>query len=167
GALRYDRFSVKQVSGPAGSHRTDRTHDGAWSGRLGVTYKPVDYGSVYVSYSQAAQPSAVGASTNNAVYGASGSQRFKPAVSKTWEAGTKWDVLRESLSVTGAVFRTALSDSWEYGENATSPVRALPAKEVHGVELGLNGNLTSRWSTFAGVTVLKSRITKGENKGEE
>lgn len=163
GALRYDRYRVTQKTGAT----TQRVTDGAWSGRLGLTYKPVDIGSVYVSYSQAAQPSALGASTNNNIYGATGSDTYKPAVSKTWELGTKWDLAGSDLALTGAVFRTELTDSWEYGDDATDVVRALPAKRVDGVELGLSGNLTPRWSAFAGVSAMKSRITKGANQGEE
>lgn len=167
GALRYDHFSVDQVSGTSAAHATNTTRDGAWSGKLGLTYKPVDYGSVYVAYSQAAQPSAIGASTNNNIYGATSSTRYKPAVSRTYELGSKWDLLEDrSLSLTGALFRTELSDSWDYGDG-TSVVRSLPAKEVHGAELGLSGNLTRRLSAFAGVSVMKSRITKGANEGQE
>ncbi|WP_338878660.1 TonB-dependent siderophore receptor [Achromobacter veterisilvae] len=163
GALRYDRYRVTQTTGAA----TRRVTDGAWSGRLGVTYKPVDSGSIYVSYSQAAQPSALGASTNNNIYGATGPETYEPAVSRTWELGTKWDLADGDLSLTGAVFRTELSDSWEYGDDATDVVRALPAKRVDGIELGLSGSIAPRWSAFAGVSALKSRITKGANQGEE
>ncbi|KAG0919753.1 hypothetical protein G6F31_020992 [Rhizopus arrhizus] len=73
----------------------------------------MDIGSVYVSYSQAAQPSALGASTNTKIYGATGSDTYKPAVSKTWELGTKWNLAGSDLALTGAVFRTELTDSWD------------------------------------------------------
>jgi len=165
-ALRYDRYHVTQVNGTENAHTTECSSDGAWSGRLGLTYKPADNGSLYLSYSQAAQPSAVGASSNNVIYGNTSDQRFKPAVSRTWEAGTKWELFDESLSVTGAVFRTELTDSWDYGDEA-AVVRSLPAKAVHGLELGLAGQITPRWSAFAGLALMKSRITKGENKGAE
>jgi len=167
GALRYDRYRVTQVSGSAGNHTTNRIEDGAWSGRVGLTYKPVEQASLYAAYSQAAQPSALGASTNNNIYGATGGDTYKPAVSKTWELGAKWDTAGGDLSLTSALFRTELSDSWEYGDDATDVVRALPAKRVDGIELGLSGNITPRWSAFAGVSAMKSRITKGANSGEE
>lgn len=167
GALRYDRFRVTQVTGKAGKHSTNRVQDGAWSGRLGVTYKPVPEASLYAAYSQAAQPSALGASTNDNIYGARRADSYKPAVSKTYEVGGKWDLAHGDLSLSGALFRTELSDSWEYGDDATDVVRALPAKRVDGVELGLAGNLTPRWSAFAGVSAMKSRITKGANSGEQ
>ncbi len=167
GALRYDRYRVTQVTGTAGKHSTQRVEDGAWSGRTGLTYKPVPNGSIYAAYSQAQQPSALGASTNNNIYGATSSDSYKPAVAKTWELGTKWDVAGGDLSLTGAVFRSELTDSWEYGDDATDVVRALPAKRVDGIELGLTGNITPRWSAFAGLSLMKSRITKGANSGEE
>ena len=167
GALRYDRFRVTQVTGKAGKHSTNRVQDGAWSGRLGVTYKPVPEASLYAAYSQAAQPSALGASTNDNIYGARRADSYKPAVSKTYEVGGKWDLAHGDLSLSGALFRTELSDSWEYGDDATDVVRALPAKRVDGVELGLAGNLTPHWSAFAGVSAMKSRITKGANSGEQ
>ncbi len=167
GALRYDRYRVTHVSGSAGNHTTNRIEDGAWSGRVGLTYKPVEQASLYAAYSQAAQPSALGASTNNNIYGATGGDTYKPAVSKTWELGAKWDTAGGDLSLTSALFRTELSDSWEYGDDATDVVRALPAKRVDGIELGLSGNITPRWSAFAGVSAMKSRITKGANSGEE
>lgn len=167
GALRYDRFRVTQVTGKPGKHDTNRVQDGAWSGRLGVTYKPAPEASLYAAYSQAAQPSALGASTNDNIYGANGGDRYKPAVSRTYEVGGKWDLAHGDLSLSGALFRTELSDSWEYGSDATDVVRALPAKRVDGIELGLAGNITPRWSAFAGVSAMKSRITKGANSGEE
>ena len=55
-----------------------------------------------------AQPSALGASTNNNIYGATGGDSYKPAVSKTYELGGKWDLAQGDLSLTGAVFRTCL-----------------------------------------------------------
>ncbi|MBB1652760.1 TonB-dependent siderophore receptor [Delftia sp. UME58] len=158
-ALRYDRWQ-------AGNGSASRT-DGALSGRLGLVYKPASEGSIYVSYSRAAQPSAVGVTTNNGVYGTAAQLAYAPALSRTWEAGSKWDVLGGRLSLTGAVFRTELSDSWEYNADNASPIRALPSKRVQGFELGAQGEITPRWSVSAGLSHLKSRITKGANEGAE
>ncbi|MBN3723167.1 TonB-dependent siderophore receptor [Burkholderia sp. Ac-20379] len=165
GAIRYDRFSVKQVNGAANAHTIARSNDGAWSGRAGITYKPVPFGSIYASYSQATQPSAVGGTTNNVIYGDTTSQSVKPATAKTWEVGTKWDLFDRRLSLTGALFRTELSDSWDYGDSTTTVVRQLPPKRVDGIELGMSGNITDKWSAFAGFAGMRGRITKGANEG--
>lgn len=164
GSLRYDHWDAETSQrGQADIKDTS----GAWSGRAGVVYKPVPQGTFYASYSESAQPSAVGASTNNVVYGASSTSNYDPAHSKTWETGTKWELANRKVSVTAAIFRTELENSWEYAEGETAPVRALPAKRVDGVELGLQGNLTDRWTAYSGFSALKSKQTKGANKGEE
>ncbi|MFJ4347316.1 TonB-dependent receptor [Pseudomonas sp. NPDC089401] len=162
-ALRYDHWDVDTDR----SSGSTSSSDDAFGGRLGLVYKPLPNGSIYLSYSQAAQPSAVGASTNNQIYGAAGTEDYKPAVSKTYELGTKWELFDERLNLTAALFRTELEDSWEYTEGESAPVRSLPAKRVDGIELGLQGQLTDRWSAYAGFAAMKSRQTKGDNKGEE
>lgn len=158
-ALRADRFKAQSV--------TASRSDTAIGGRLGLVYKPVEAGAVYVSYSQAAQPSAVGLTTNDTIYGAAATAALKPAKSRTWEAGSKWDLLGGALGLTGAVFRTELSDSWEYNADDTSPVRALPSKRVDGFELEAHGRITPAWSIIASFSHLKSKITKGVNEGVE
>ncbi|NIF27727.1 TonB-dependent siderophore receptor [Pantoea sp. Tr-811] len=162
-ALRYDHWDVDTDR----STGSTSSSDDAFGGRVGLVYKPLPNGSIYVSYSQAAQPSAVGASTNNQIYGAAGTEDYKPAVSKTYELGTKWELFDERLNLTAALFRTELEDSWEYTEGESAPVRSLPAKRVDGIELGLQGQITNRWSAYAGFAAMKSRQTKGDNKGEE
>ena len=137
------------------------------SGRVGAVYKPLPNGSIYVSYSEAAQPSALGASTNNQIYGASTTSNYSPAKSKTYEIGTKWDIAHDMLNVTAAIFRTELDNAWEYQDGESAPVRALPAKRVDGIELGLQGNITPRWTVYTGFSALKSTQTKGINKGAE
>lgn len=164
GSLRYDHWSAETTQ--RGQDDVKDT-SGAWSGRAGIVFKPQPNGTIYASYSESTQPSAIGASTNNQIYGAASTSRYTPAKSKTYELGTKWDLLDKGISVTAAVFRTELVNSWEYTEGEASPVRALPAKRVDGVELGLQGNLTSRWTAYSGFSALKSEQTKGVNKGAE
>ena len=163
-SLRYDHWkadtSLKGVAGASSS-------DGAVSGRVSALYKPVEAASIYLAYAQAAQPSALGASTNNAIYGSAAAAAYSPATSKTMELGGKWDVLRHRLALTGAVFRTEVSDSWEYGDDEVSPVRALPSKRVKGAELGVQGNLTEQWSVYGGMSRLMSKQSKGANRGSE
>ena len=163
-SLRYDHWkadtSLKDVN-------TASSSDGAVSGRVAVMYKPVEEASLYAAYAQAAQPSALGASTNNAIYGSAAAAQYSPATSKTMELGGKWDVLRHRLALTGAVFRTEVTDSWEYSPDEVSPVRALPAKRVQGYELGVQGNVTEQWSVYGGLSRLMSRQTKGANRGSE
>ncbi|QTN46604.1 TonB-dependent siderophore receptor [Ectopseudomonas mendocina] len=162
-SLRYDRWKVSTENGGNETSRRDDT----FGGRAGLVFKPAHNGSIYLSYSQSSQPSAIGATTNNQVYGAASTANYEPAKASTYELGTKWELLDERLGLTAAIFRTELENSWEYSEGEASPVRALPAKRVDGIELGLQGQLTSKWSAYAGFAAMKSRQTKGVNKGEE
>ena len=41
------------------------------------------------------------------------------------------------------------------------------SKRVDGIELGLQGNITPRWTAYSGFSALKSTQTKGINKGAE
>lgn len=163
-ALRYDRWKAETTTQGV---LTTSSSAGALSGRVGLVYKPVPNASAYVSYARAAQPSALGVTTNNAIYGSTAVAAYTPAVAKTTEVGGKLDLLNKRLGLTGAIFRTEVSDSWEYGDDETSPVRALPAKRVDGVELGIQGNVTDAWSVYGGLSRLKSKQTKGANAGAE
>ncbi|MBB5610980.1 MULTISPECIES: TonB-dependent siderophore receptor [unclassified Janthinobacterium] len=163
-SLRYDRW--KADTSTLGVS-TSSSSAGAVSGRVAAMYKPVDDASIYIAYAQAAQPSAIGASTNNAIYGSAAASAYSPATSKTVELGGKWDVLQHRLALTGAIFRTSVNDSWEYGDDDVSPVRALPAKRVQGAELGVQGNITQLWSVYGGMSRLMSKQTKGINQGSE
>jgi catecholate siderophore receptor len=152
--LRYDNYRVKWYNA-TGARLADEQSDGIWSGRLGLVYKPVDYGSIYVSYSEASQPSAAAAASRSG--GDSDTADFSPGKAKTWELGTKWDLLDEKLSLTGALFQVERSNPSDTDE--FNVVTQTSAKErVRGIELGLAGNVTPKWSVYGGLTVMDSKV---------
>lgn len=154
--LRYDNYRVKWYDDD-GSKLPDTQSEGVWSGRLGIVYKPVRNGSIYLSYSEASQPSAAAAASRSG--GGSDGYDYSPGKAKTWELGTKWDLMNDNLSLTAAVFqveRSNPSDTDELGE-----VTQTRGKErVRGLELGLAGNITPKWSVYSGLTFLDSKILK-------
>lgn len=154
--LRYDNYRVKWYDA-GGQVAPDRQKDGLWSGRLGLVYKPVPYGSIYLSYSQASQPSAGEAASRSG--GGSDAADYTPGKAKTWELGTKWDLLDEKLFLTGAIFqieKTNPSDTDEFG----LPSQQNAKERVRGFEIGLAGNITPRWSAYGGFTVLDSKLVE-------
>jgi len=156
--VRYDKFKVKWYDSD-GSRLADEQSDGVWSGRLGVVYKPVRNGSIYLSYSQAAQPSAAAAASRSG--GGSADANYSPGKAKTWELGTKWDVLENKLALTAAVFqveRSNPSDTDELGQ----PTQRSGKERVRGIELGVAGNLTPKWSVYGGWALLRSKILEDE-----
>lgn len=128
----------------------NNSHFFNWQG--GLTFKPVENASIYFSYATASSPS--GASLNDGSENlAVTNTALKPERTKSFELGTKVDLMQGALSLTGAVFhakkdnaRVALSD----GTN-----QLVGTQKVDGVELGVAGNITDRWMVFGGYTHLR------------
>lgn len=160
--LRYDRFKVKWFDAN-GNREPFSQSEGVWSGRLGLVYKPVQYGSIYLSYSQASQPSAAAAASRSGGGADDNVANYSPGKAKTWELGTKWDLLNEQLSLTAAVFQVERSNPTDTNPDDPLDVIQTGAKErVRGFELGLAGNITRRWSAYGGFTVLDSEILEND-----
>lgn len=154
--LRHDRYKVKWFD-PNGQTLPYSQNDGIWSGRLGLVYKPADNGSVYLSYSRASQPSASAAASRDGGGDNPDIASYSPGVASTWELGTKWELFDERLLATAALFqveRSNPSDTDELGVTTQTSAK----ERVRGLELGLAGNFTPRWSAYAGMAFMQSKI---------
>lgn len=125
--------------------------------QAGLTFKPVENGSIYASYATSANPVGVDAGDGSEGVGAAYSN-LDPEESQTFEIGTKWDLLQDRLNLTAAIFRT---------EKQNARVQLTPTtysnigeSKVDGIELGLNGKITDKWDISAGYTYLDSEATK-------
>lgn len=172
GGLRYDHYSTDydattlNTSGATAGLLTPSSFSKSgslWTGKLGVVYKPTDYSSVYLAYGTAAQPpggsnftlAAATGTTNNA-----NRTDFNPQKTKTWELGTKWDVLNKKLALTAALFRTDVSN--EVVQDAVSGnYYQTGKKRVQGIELGAAGAITERWGVSAGFTHQDTKVLSG------
>ena len=79
-----------------------------------------------------------------------------PEKNRTYEIGTKWDVLNKSVSLTAAVFRTETVNA-----RITLPdgdYAMAGRKQVDGLELGITGAITPKWNVYGGYTYLHSKI---------
>jgi len=164
GGLRFDRFRVKWYDA-AGDRQDYRQEESLWSGRVGVVYKPLPYGSVYASYSQASQPSAAAAASRSGGGGNENVAQYSPGKAKTYELGTKWDLLNERLSVTGALFQVERSNPTDRDPDDPNgaPIQTAGKDRVRGLELGVAGQITPKWSAFAGYSLLRSKIIEGDD----
>ena len=66
------------------------------SGRAGIVFKPREQGSIYAGYGTSFNPSAEGLSLT------ASNVNLEPEKTRNLEAGTKWDLLRQQLSVSAA-----------------------------------------------------------------
>ncbi|NMZ96585.1 TonB-dependent receptor [Pseudomonas lundensis] len=159
--LRYDAFSTTANTNAATGRTKAENDSHFFNWQAGLVWKPVDNGSVYISYATSATPPGgilgEGAEPNTLVTpGSNITSDLKPEETVNYELGTKWDVLQDRLSLTAAVFRTekkntrVLADSFTY-ENAGK-------SRVDGIELSASGKITDKWQVFAGYSYLKSEL---------
>jgi catecholate siderophore receptor len=151
GGLRWDRFkaSFQQFVAPVTSfQRTDKM----LSGRAAVVYKPRQNGSIYFAYGTSFNPSAESLSLT------AGSANAPPEKNKTYEFGTKWDLLARRLSLRSSIFRTDKTNARE--TSPTNPLLVVLSgnHRVDGLELEANGRITDRWQVLASYALLDSKV---------
>jgi catecholate siderophore receptor len=171
GGARVDVVDVdySQTALATGDLTLIRTSDSMVSWRGGVVYKPRPAGSIYFGYGTSFNPAVDAAATGAALSTAetaANNPTLEPEESRNYEVGTKWDVKRNRLSVTGAVFRTEKVNART--RNATSDPFVLAGRQtVQGVELGLTGSITERWTALASYAFMHSDIARSANAAEE
>ncbi len=141
--VRLERFSVDFVDRRA-AVRVDST-DNFVSPRAGLIFKPAEQVSLYASYSMAHAPRAGEQLSSLSLT----NRALEPEQFLNLEIGAKWDV-RPDLAVTAAAYRldrrnVAIADP-------ADPARSLlvDGQRARGVEFGLTGRLTARWSVVGG-----------------
>jgi outer membrane receptor for monomeric catechols len=139
---RADAVDRHDQPGPAGRHAgadsSLKLSDNLFTGKIGVVYKPAKNGSIYAAYGTSAQPPG-GANFSLSAAGTGNSAArtdFLPQKAKTFEIGTKWDVLNDKLSLTGAIYRTDVSNEVVQDPTNTSAYYQSGKKRVQGIELG-------------------------------
>ncbi len=153
--IRVDRFSVgaRYRLLPAGTS-TQHT-DTAWSPRVGLIYKPTSKASLYASVSRSFTPQ--GSNLALSLKSPKGAD-LAPEKAVNVELGAKFSLLDEKLALTAALFQLDLDHV--NTPDPLDPTRLVQtgAQRNRGFELGLNGNLSSRWSIYAGYAHLKAEI---------
>ena len=126
--------------------------------QAGVTFKPVENGSVYASYATSSNP--VGVDGGDGSEGITAAiNNLKPEEVKTYELGTKWNVLNDKLNLTAAIFRTEKTNTRATTTEGTTS--NIGETRVDGIEIGATGNITEKWAVMAGYTYLDSELIDG------
>jgi catecholate siderophore receptor len=162
GGLRWDRFAVDYVSTAVTGAATsfDRT-DTMTSGRAGIVYKPRPEGSIYVGYGTSFNPSAEGLSL------AAANVDLEPEKARNIEAGTKWDLFRQQLSASAAIFRTDKTNARTPGVNPGDPPTVLAGRQqVSGVEFGISGRVRRWWTAIVNYAHMRSTIEASNTTAE-
>ena len=146
--------------GQVTAHNDFENADNLFSYRAAVLFKPVEAGTVYLSYANSKTPSK--ASVNGAC--TAQTCNVDPETAVNIELGTKWD-LNERLAVSAALFRND-REAFKVADpgnpaNPSGEQQLDGRARVDGLSLGVAGQLLPHWSVFANVTFLDSEVLQG------
>jgi catecholate siderophore receptor len=189
GGIRYDDYRINTsgygtVAG-ATVFGAQAAQFGMPNFNLGLTYKPLPNASVYVAYATSSDPVGSEFDGTSTAYGGlapvlngNPDQIFGPEQNKAAEVGSKWELFDRRLLVTGALFQTTKDNAREafnvtstatatancpYPAGTTGSISCIIAGSayyVRGIDLGVTGKITDKWSVFGGLTLMQSKVTK-------
>ncbi|HIV70348.1 MAG TPA: TonB-dependent receptor [Candidatus Aquabacterium excrementipullorum] len=172
GGLRFDQLelTLNRFNNTTGAKTSHYAYDETLiNGHLGLSYKIAPKGIIYASWASAqdvngGEPdSGTSAGYGGLVVNAAGQAGSQPEKSVSYELGTKWNLLDEKLLFTAAYFHTDKSNVMEGLTNAdytTAGTFNTGGNRVRGLEFGLTGNVTEKFSVQAGAAFMKSKVTK-------
>ncbi len=153
GGLNFDRFISNFYDKTSGDSFTE-TND-LVSPRAALVFKPFETQSYYFSY---------GTSYNPAIQYltlAPSTTSLTPQKTTNMEVGGKLSLLKGKLSLNGALFQIT-ADNVRVADPDNPTLQAASFSErVRGLELTLNGRITSNWDITTGYTHLNALIVNG------
>ncbi len=150
--VRFENFSVDFRN-----HRTASTVDSTdrlVSPRLGLIYKPAEQVSLYTSYSTSYVPRAGEQLASLTLT----NRAFDPESFTNYEVGAKWD-LRPDLAFSAALYRLDRGNVVITDPADATKSLLVDGQRARGLELGLTGRLTHRWSVVGGYAYQDGTIT--------
>jgi catecholate siderophore receptor len=164
--IRYDDYHIT-----AANNTSSRTADnGITSYHVGLLVKPVKIGSIYFAYATSADPVGDELDATSSAYGGlaasqNATQIFGPQKSRSYELGTKWELMGRRLLVTAAPFQTDVTNARESAPNGlpgytSGQIVAGAAYRVRGLDFEAAGKLTDKWSVMGGLVVMDPKVTK-------
>jgi len=167
--VRWDRFDLDyndynySTTAPGTLLKADHIPhtDEMFSYRAALSYKVVPTGNLYFSFGTSFDPSAEDLSLISSSRSFSlNNANLDPEKNKTFELGTKWELLQEKLILSGALFRLA-KDNARVPDPTNSLLNILAgSQQVDGAEVRAEGNLTANWQVLGGYTYLDSKVTE-------
>ncbi|PPS45605.1 TonB-dependent siderophore receptor [Chroococcidiopsis sp. TS-821] len=153
--LRYDTVNQRIDNTPAlfypGGDTTQ--NDDAWTPRVGIVYQPIEYLSLYASYSQSFNPNTGVAADGNP---------FEPEKGEGFEVGVKAELLDGNLLATLAYFditkQNVLTEDPNFPGLGISI--ATGEQQSRGIEFDLTGQIIPGWNIIASYAYTDAKITE-------
>jgi catecholate siderophore receptor len=152
---RWDDYDTVQNGFASGVPQRLRNQADFWNYQAGVVFKPVSNGSIYLANGTSSSPSGntLGDGTENL---AANNADLEPERDRTLELGTKWSLGNRRLVVSSAIFRMETANA--RAATASGLLQNIGDEKVDGFEVGLSGNVTSKWQLFGSYSFLDSEI---------
>jgi catecholate siderophore receptor len=163
GGVRWDRFNtdynLAAPAPPAGGTVTAAVSpisrvDEQPSYRAALVYKTSMHGSVYFDYGTSFDPDAESLSLSVGLVNGN----VKPEENQTYEAGAKWNFLRDRLLIEGAWFRTEKDNAHETDPTNSNNIVAAGNQLVKGVQFSVVGRVPQKMDLVAGYAYLDSAV---------
>ena len=129
--------------------------------KVGAVYKPLENGSIYISYADSQLPPGGANFALSSSETSASNSAMEPQKSVTTEFGTKWDLLDNRLSLSTAIYKTEVTN--EVMTESDGSTSQNGEKEVKGIELGLVGEITDKWNISTGIAKSKTEVLRATN----
>lgn len=163
GGVRFEHFRTEtdSIAITAGSRVPGSGYESGdlTSWNTGVVFKPLENGSIYLSYANSMTPPGSGnfnLVANTATSSSNEQVGLEPQETRHVELGTKWDLLDQRLALTLAAYRTENENQVSY-DSFTAQYFQEGKTRVDGVELGVVGQLSNFWQVSAGIAHMKTK----------
>jgi catecholate siderophore receptor len=131
------------------------------NGKLSALYKPTPDSSVYATVATSKQPPGGSNFSLSTSANSAANPKFDPQETTTQEIGGKWDLLKQKLALTGAIYRTTVKNEVEQ-DPLDLQYYQTGKKRVEGVEIGVTGEITRGWLISAGYAHMKTEVLSGK-----
>lgn len=138
-------------------------HSRFWNYQLGLVYKPAANGSLYAAYGTSSNPSGETEGQSGGADGIAGGglandrHLLDPERNRSFELGTKWELLEQRLQLNAALFHTVKVNQRATDPN-TNTAALIGDNRTRGLELSATGALIPKWAIYAGYTHLDPKI---------
>lgn len=135
--------------------------DNLLNGKLSALYKITPESSVYGLVATSKSPPGGTNFTLSAAASSAANVNYDPQETTNYELGGKWDLLKQKLSLSAALYRTDVKNEVEVDPTNAAVFYQNGKKRVQGIELGVTGEITRGWIVSAGYTRMSTKVEKG------
>ena len=171
--IRIDSFDYSNLVTSRGEATAYDYSDTLWNGHLGVVHDINENANVYFTYSTSSNVNGGESDLGgNCGYGGicGDPQQVtdsQPEATQNLELGTKWNIFNDKLLISAAIFQITKDDVMEsVGADDYANLGTLNTGKhrIKGAELSVVGNITEKFSTQLGLTVMDAEVLASINE---